>query len=99
MASNNIDAEISQLKSDVANLRKDMSELVDALKDAGTEKGHEYYDRAYQQAQNAGEYARERAAEAYGTFGKEVEERPLTSVLTAFGTGFVVGLLLDRRHH
>jgi len=41
---------------------------------------------------------RARAEDVYETFGKEVEERPLTSVLTAFGVGFVVGMLLDHRH-
>lgn len=99
MANTSVDTEINQLKSDVATLRKDMADLMGALKDAGAEQGRKTYNRAYQQAQRTGQYARERATDAYETVGKEVENRPLTSVLTAFGTGFVVGMLLDRRHH
>jgi ElaB/YqjD/DUF883 family membrane-anchored ribosome-binding protein len=99
MATDEINKELNQLKSDIADLREDMASLVKALKDAGIDQGRQAYDRAYERARRAGESVRERADEAYGAFGKEVEERPLTSVLAAFGTGFVVGMLLDRRHH
>jgi ElaB/YqjD/DUF883 family membrane-anchored ribosome-binding protein len=99
MANTNVDTDINQLKSDVAKLRKDMADLMGVLKDAGAEQGREVYNRAYQQAQRTGQYARERATQAYDTVGKEVEDHPLTSVLTAFGTGFVVGIFLDWRNH
>lgn len=96
MASTEVDKELDQLKSDVATLREDMATLIDTMKAAGMEQGREAYDRAYSRARQAGERVRERAGEAYGVVGREVEDRPLTSVLVAFGTGFVVGMLLDR---
>jgi ElaB/YqjD/DUF883 family membrane-anchored ribosome-binding protein len=96
---NNVDQEINQLKSDMAGLREDMASLVDTMKEAGMEKGRQYYDSAYERARHAGEAVSERAREAYSGFGKEVEDHPMASVLTAFGTGFVVGMLLDRRQH
>ena len=99
MATQDVDKEMNQLRSDVAELREDMAALVKTMKDAGVEQGHHFYDRAQERARETGEAVRERAHEAYNAVGREVEERPLTSVLAAFGTGFVVGMLLDRRNH
>lgn len=99
MASEDITGELNKLKKDISDLRADMASLVKTLKDAGLDQGREAFDRAYERARQAGESVRERAEDAYGVFGKEVESRPLTSVLTAFGVGFVAGMLLDRRHH
>jgi ElaB/YqjD/DUF883 family membrane-anchored ribosome-binding protein len=98
MAVEDINKEMNQIKADVKALRDDMASLMRTLKDAGVEQGREAYDRAYENARQAGESVRNRAGEAYSAFGKEVEEHPLTSVLAAFGTGFVVGMLLDHRH-
>ncbi|MGD8592351.1 MAG: hypothetical protein PVG20_07605 [Thioalkalispiraceae bacterium] len=99
MANEDITSEVNKLKSDISDLRKDMASLVKAIKDAGLDQGQQAFDRAYERARQAGESVRDRAEDAYGVFGKEVESRPLTSVLTAFGVGFVAGMLLDRRHH
>lgn len=85
---NNIDQELNQLKSDMANLREDVATMVDTMKEAGIKKSRNYYDRS----REAGEKVSKRAR-------KEVENHPVTSVLSAFGTGFVVGMLLDRRQH
>ncbi|KPJ95903.1 MAG: hypothetical protein AMJ55_02890 [Gammaproteobacteria bacterium SG8_15] len=98
MANEDISNELKKLKADIADLRSDVASLVKTLKDAGVEQGQEAYDRAYERARQTGEAVRARAEDVYETFGKEVEERPLTSVLTAFGVGFVVGMLLDHRH-
>lgn len=99
MATENITKELDQLRSDVADLKDDMASLVGTLKNAGIEQGRQYYNKAYEKARSAGDSVRDKADEAYGAFGREVGERPLTSALAAFGTGFVVGMLLDRRHH
>jgi len=96
MAVEDINKEMNQIKADMKALRDDMAALMRALKDAGVEQGHQAYDKAYENVRGAGESIRDRAGEAYSAFGKEVEEHPLTSVLAAFGTGFVVGMLLDR---
>jgi ElaB/YqjD/DUF883 family membrane-anchored ribosome-binding protein len=99
MATEDINKELSQLKSDIGDLRHDMASLVNALKKEGIDQGRQAYDKAYQRTRSAGEAVRERADEAYGVIGKELEEHPFTSVLAAFGTGFVVGMILDRRQH
>lgn len=101
MANEEVNRELTQLKSDIANLRHDLGSLVEAMKSAGLEQGKQYYGEAYDRAKRAGESIRARADQAYGMIGREVEEHPFASVLAAFGTGFVVGMLLDRRvnHH
>ncbi len=91
------DKELDQLRSDMADLRKDMAALVKTMKDAGVSEGRHLYEEAAERAKHTRDEARKRAADTYGTLEKEVEERPLTSVLTAFGTGFVMGLILDRK--
>ncbi|MDZ7750357.1 MAG: DUF883 domain-containing protein [Gammaproteobacteria bacterium] len=96
---NEFDKELEQLKTDVATLREDMATLIDTIKQAGLKEGSEAYEGMQTRARQAGADVRRRATEAYGAVGREVEERPLTSILVAFGTGFVVGMLLDRRGH
>jgi ElaB/YqjD/DUF883 family membrane-anchored ribosome-binding protein len=97
MQNEEITNELNRLKSDIAGLREDMASLLGAMKDAGVEQGRTTYNRASERAQRVREQVREQAGEVYGTLGREVEEHPFTSVLTAFGTGFVIGMLLDRR--
>jgi ElaB/YqjD/DUF883 family membrane-anchored ribosome-binding protein len=97
MQNDEITKEMNQLKSDIADLRDHMASLVKALKDAGIDQGREAYNRASDRARQARESVRAQADEAYSAIGREVEEHPLASVLAAFGTGFVVGMLLDRR--
>jgi ElaB/YqjD/DUF883 family membrane-anchored ribosome-binding protein len=97
MENEEISKEMDQVKADITKLRGDMASLLETLKNSGVEQGREYYDRAYERARRTGETVRDRAGEAYAAIGKEIEEYPLTSVLAAFVTGFVVGMVLDRR--
>ncbi len=98
MNNEDLNKDLNKVKSEIANLREDMASLLQAMKDAGVEQGHEYYDRASKRARQTGESIRDRASEAYSTIDRVVEERPLTSVLTAFATGFIVSMFMDRRH-
>ncbi len=85
--------EFEALKADLAKLREDVSELAGAVRQSGADKGR----AAYARAQQAGERAWESAAEAERAAERQIAERPMVSVLTAFGVGFLVGLILDRR--
>jgi len=96
MESREIDKELDKVKSDLAGLREDMASLLDALKKSGVDQGKEFYDRASERVRNAGETLRNRADEAYGTIGKEVCDYPLMSLLAAFASGLVVGMVMDR---
>jgi ElaB/YqjD/DUF883 family membrane-anchored ribosome-binding protein len=73
-----------------------MASLLKSLKEAGIDQGHDVYNRAAERARDARSRVREQAETVYSTLGSEVEARPFTSLLTAFGTGFVIGMLLDR---
>lgn len=88
-----INGEINRLKEDMANLRSDMRDLLSAVKEAGVDRGH----AAYERVRETGQKARHQAREAQEHVGEYIEEKPLTSMLVAFGTGFVIGMLLDRR--
>jgi ElaB/YqjD/DUF883 family membrane-anchored ribosome-binding protein len=97
MENREINKELDKIKSDVASLREDMGSLLEVIKKSGLEQGRDFYDKAYERARRAGESARDRADEAYAAIGKEVGDYPFVSLLTAFATGFVVGMVLDRR--
>lgn len=88
-----INSEIDRLRKDVISLRSDMAALLEAAKEAGIARGH----KAYERLSETGDRARRRAHDAQEHVEDYIEEKPLTSVLVAFGTGFVIGMLLDRR--
>lgn len=84
--------DINQLKNDLAALRNDLAALSKTLKDEATTRARRGYERAREAGEEAVEYARSgaRAVE------HQIEERPLLSVLSAFGVGLLVGKLMDR---
>jgi len=77
--------EMEQLKSDLASLRKDVAALTEAYKDRGVER-----------ARATAEGVRDQASQAAQTVSHQIEDRPYTSVLSAFGIGLIIGRLLDR---
>lgn len=81
------------LRQDLATLKADMGNLMAAMKDLGVEHGR----TAYARAREVGERARGHAQAAQESVEHYVEERPLTSLLVAFGTGFAIGTLLASR--
>ena len=97
--------EMEQLRKDFASLRSDLSGVVETLRNMGAEQGRNAYQRARQAGEQAYGQARATGEQAYGqaraaeqAVEREISERPLISVLGAFGVGFLVGVLLDRRH-
>ncbi|MFN2381290.1 MAG: YqjD family protein [Guyparkeria sp.] len=99
-------AELDAVKADLAQLRGDMGDLVKAVKEqnearvrdgagqardeakAVFEEGLDTLNRGYQQAREHGE---KRVDEAEQMVGRH----PLTSVVAAFGVGFVIAKLFD----
>lgn len=104
MPDSNVKQEIDTLKSDVAKLRDDIGELVSALVDLVGDKAAATRTRVESEAKErldelraALERARERGGRAVGQMEHQIEERPLLSVLAAFGIGLILGKLLDRK--
>jgi ElaB/YqjD/DUF883 family membrane-anchored ribosome-binding protein len=81
-----VDDEIKKLSADMEQVRQDLKTLTTAFQEAGIEKGRATLDRAKREAEGL----RERA-------DREIEERPLTSLLTSFGVGLLAGLVMERR--
>jgi ElaB/YqjD/DUF883 family membrane-anchored ribosome-binding protein len=81
--------DLDQLKADIADLKSALGKLIeDVRKGATTGVGREA-ERLYNRVAESSE----RSATA---LAREVEERPLTALLIAFGIGFIDGRLLNR---
>jgi len=87
------DNEIETLRQELKTLRKDFAELKDTLGDVSRQQWRE----GAASARSAGDNARERATESVHQFEAGIQGQPLTSVLSAFSVGFVLGKLLDHR--
>lgn len=74
-------AEMNKLKADIEALRKDFSALGETLKEISMEQAHSVRNQAHKASKN---------------LEREIQERPLTSVLAAVGIGFLIGKLMDR---
>jgi ElaB/YqjD/DUF883 family membrane-anchored ribosome-binding protein len=88
-----VDEEMTRLRKDLDQLRGDILSLTEAFKDLGMEKGR----AAMEKAKRTGASMRSDADALRARADREIEQRPITSVLTSFGIGFLVGMLLDRR--
>jgi ElaB/YqjD/DUF883 family membrane-anchored ribosome-binding protein len=104
MADTDYKKEMESLKSDLSQLREDVGNLTVALKEAGAARASEMSDEARQRMQAAAsnlsaryDDMRVRGEQAVEPVTREIQERPLTSVLTAFGVGFIIGKLLEKR--
>jgi len=81
--------DLDQLKADIADLRSALGKLVDDVRRGATTGVSREADRLYSRLADTSE----RSASA---LAREVEERPLTALLIAFGIGFIGGRLLSR---
>lgn len=88
-----LNKDMDKLKGDIDDLRADVSAIAGTLKNLGLEQGKE----AVNSARKVRDEASRQASAAKAKLEEEIESRPLTSVLGAFGIGFVIGRLLDRR--
>lgn len=80
------------LKKDIEQLRNDLAALAKSYKDAGESQAQAGLDSA------RGKYneLRHEATRHAQDVGSEIEARPFTSVLAAFGIGLVLGKLIGR---
>ncbi|MBK8174584.1 MAG: DUF883 family protein [Rhodospirillales bacterium] len=79
-------AEMEKLRADFASMGRTLKELA---ADVGTD--------AYARVREGTDKARQRAGVAAESVTHTIEDRPLTSVLTAFGVGLLLGVLFGRR--
>ena len=96
--------ELGLLKEDLARLRADIQALKEHLASLGDRKATEAREAATARLETL-RAELDRLAEELGTRGREarrtleekVREQPLASLLAAFGLGFLLSRLLERR--
>lgn len=106
MAENELQEELRRLRSDMAALQSDMATLVGTLKDLGVNKAEGMRSSFEDEIRNRREELRRKLEEARTTgrrtvedavdgLGEGVGQHPLSSLITAFGLGFVIAKLMD----
>ena len=93
-------ASFDTIVDDLGTLKRDLGRLMDQMKNGAV-------DGASEAAQNLLNQLNERASDIYDNLSdqgersvqaisRQVEERPITSLLVAFGAGMIVSRLLSR---
>jgi ElaB/YqjD/DUF883 family membrane-anchored ribosome-binding protein len=106
-ANRNLEEEFDALKAGLDTLRKDISSLVSSFGDAATDEVRtrgrraraavgRVTDRAGEVWDDATTEASRRGREGAAALEQRIEERPVISVLVAFGIGLVIGKLINR---
>jgi len=104
MAEQEIRVELDALRGDLNVLRRDLGELLSALRSTGVERAAEVGNHVKEEAMHRMEQVKEAfdsAKEAGHKLCKQAQRklgsRPVTSTLTAFAIGMVIGRLLNGR--
>lgn len=99
-----IRAEVQTLKQDIGRLREDLGELLKSMREEGGRRLGETklkwrgetmnrMDQFKDVLESARQYGQKACREAQ----KRIEQRPIVTLLTAFGIGVLVGRILLRR--
>lgn len=78
--------DVQALREDLAKLQNDIQGMAQSLMERGRKQAEEARDRMNTQVENGMEALEEC-----------IEKRPVTSLLTAFGIGIVVGTIFSRK--
>lgn len=92
------------LRVDISKLRSDLTEVAQALMEAGKMEASEAKSRMQDMAQQrlddvrkALDTARGRGRDATDVLKQQVEAKPLMSLGIAFGAGILLGVILNRK--
>ena len=104
MANDDLKSEIENLKKDLASVRSDLGGLLDAgttaaENAASTAREHleQETNRLLGRLQAAAEEAGGRGRRVLDDVEHELEERPMTTLLSSFGIGVLVGWIFSRK--
>lgn len=84
--------ETDAIKKDMEALRSDLRDLAESFRATGEKRYQEGVDQARDKYNELRGEANRRTKEV----GAEIEARPFTSVMAAFGIGLVLGKLIGR---
>jgi ElaB/YqjD/DUF883 family membrane-anchored ribosome-binding protein len=96
MTSHDVEGEFGAVKDDLAKLRADIANLSAALKDLTSDAVHEQIDSLKGRFDHLTHDAKDKGRQALDDLADHIEERPVSSVLIAFGVGILLGRLFDR---
>lgn len=95
--------DLDKLKDDIDNLRADLSSLTKTIKGMGNSAvedvqalGAEKLDELRAEIERATGQVRRKGEASVAEIEQAVQDRPLMSLLAAFGAGMLVARLLDR---
>lgn len=94
------DGDVARIKADLAKLGEDFRELFDAALDLGKHRAggaREKFEYGVQELKHAAVAARAKGGAALDQAQSKIKERPVTSLLIAFGVGLIAGRLLMHR--
>lgn len=104
MAERDLQKDLETVKEDLAKLRSDIAEVTQKLIDMGRSEAGSARNRIETEARNLVQELRQTLNETGDRGRKTVEsveqlltEKPLVSLLAAFGLGLLFGKLLERR--
>lgn len=90
-------AEMENLKAELAKLRADLSGVAQALKSTGAAEAAELKASIKEALAHAYEEVRDKGKKSVEAVEHQVTEHPIIAILAAFGAGFLVAKLLDRK--
>ncbi len=93
MATNSSASRNENLREDIDTLREDVGKLATTLKSLAKDQK----DGAYESVRTGATAAKKKVQETSDVAAHTIEQRPLLSVLIAFGVGTLMGALLGRR--
>lgn len=87
------DSDGEKLRAELAQLRAEILQLGETLKSIATDRSTAAYERMRQSAEGMQQQAQDVLAAA----AREIEQRPLTATVYAFGIGFLLGMIFGRK--
>ena len=85
--------DLTALQADIQQLRADFSKITADVRTIANNGMSQAKGQAQESAEKMWGAVRQKAQQ----IGQEIEERPFASALTAFSTGFLLGMLLNAR--
>ena len=96
MTSHDVEGEFSAVKDDLTKLRADIANLSAALRELSSDTVHEQIDSLKGRIDRLTHDAKDQGRQALDDLADHIEQRPVSSVLIAFGVGILLGRLFDR---
>jgi ElaB/YqjD/DUF883 family membrane-anchored ribosome-binding protein len=96
MTSHDVEGEFGAVKDDLARLRADVANLSAAIRELTSDTVHDQIGSLKGRLDRLTHDAKDQGRQALDDLADRIEERPVSSVLIAFGVGILLGRLFDR---